>query len=103
MRALCFGDRSGRAVRAVAGRISLRLTIALCVGLSFSSLAAAPGTKAARLSAAEIVKKHVAARGGLKAWRAVQTLSVSGKMDAGPGDSVARSMRMARPAAASRK
>jgi hypothetical protein len=43
------------------------------------------------LSAQQIVEKHVAARGGLQAWRAVQTMSWSGNMDAGAGDSVARS------------
>jgi hypothetical protein len=36
-----------------------------------------------RLSAAQIVEKNVAARGGLQAWRAVQTLSMSGKLEAG--------------------
>ncbi len=51
----------------------------------------APKVTAQRLSAAEIVKRHVAARGGAKAWRAVQALSASGKLDAGTGDSVARS------------
>jgi hypothetical protein len=35
------------------------------------------------LSAEQIVDKNVAARGGLQAWRAVQTLSLSGKMQAG--------------------
>lgn len=50
----------------------------------------------AALSAAQIVDKHVAARGGLQAWRAVQTLTVSGKLDAGSGDSVARSIALAR-------
>ncbi len=35
------------------------------------------------LSAEEVVKKNVAARGGLQAWRAVQTLEMSGKMQAG--------------------
>jgi hypothetical protein len=38
---------------------------------------------AARLSAAEIVDKNVAARGGLSAWRAVKTLELKGKLDAG--------------------
>jgi outer membrane lipoprotein-sorting protein len=37
----------------------------------------------AQLSAAQIVERNVAARGGLQAWRAVQTMSYSGKMDAG--------------------
>jgi hypothetical protein len=36
-----------------------------------------------RLTAAQVVDRNVAARGGLQAWRAVQTLSMSGKMDAG--------------------
>jgi hypothetical protein len=35
------------------------------------------------LSAAQIVAKNVQARGGLQAWRAVQTLSFEGKMGAG--------------------
>lgn len=37
----------------------------------------------ARLSAADIASRNVAARGGLQAWRAVQTLSLSGKLGAG--------------------
>ena len=41
--------------------------------------AAAP----ANLSAAEVVARNAAARGGLQAWRAVQTLSMTGKMEAG--------------------
>ena len=43
--------------------------------------AAAPAQ--AKLSAAEIVSKNVAARGGLEAWRVVKTMSLSGKMAAG--------------------
>jgi outer membrane lipoprotein-sorting protein len=35
------------------------------------------------LSAAQIADKNIAARGGLKAWRAVQTMSEEGKMGAG--------------------
>jgi hypothetical protein len=55
------------------------------------SKAPAPGA-----SVTQIVEKHVAARGGVKAWHAVQTLSVKGKLDAGTGDSVTRSVTMAR-------
>jgi len=99
-----FPDRSKRAVRAVAGRKSLLLSISLCLSFSHPLLAAARKTTAARLSAAQVVKKHVSARGGLQAWQAVQTLSLSGKMDAGAGDSVARSVRVARgPGAATHK
>lgn len=48
--------------------------------------APAPTASAPKLSAAEIVDRSIAARGGLSAWRSVQTLSWSGKMDAGGGN-----------------
>src|SRR5438477_15048 len=70
---------------------SLSLTPALAAG---ALRAAPPG-----VSVAQIVEKHVAARGGVKAWHAVQTLAVSGKLDAGTGDSVTRSITMARQGA----
>ena len=47
----------------------------------------------ASLTAAQIVEKNIAARGGLQAWHGVQTLSWSGKLDAGAGDSIERSRR----------
>jgi len=47
------------------------------------AMSADTGTEAAKLSAREIVDRNVSARGGLQAWRAVQTISYSGKMDAG--------------------
>lgn len=37
----------------------------------------------ANVSATEIVDRNVSARGGLQAWRAVQTMSYTGKMEAG--------------------
>jgi hypothetical protein len=37
----------------------------------------------AKLSATEIADRNVAARGGLQAWRAVQTMSLAGKLGAG--------------------
>src|SRR5437588_5447994 len=46
-----------------------------------------PYTTLFRSSLSQIVEKHVAARGGVKAWHAVQTLAVSGKLDAGTGRS----------------
>ena len=58
----------------------------ICVGLICGvSLVTAFGASPSRgsLSAAEIVDKNVAARGGLQAWRAVQTLSLQGKLGAG--------------------
>ena len=48
----------------------------------FASGADAPKALAA-LTAAQIADKDVAARGGLQAWRAVQTMTYSGKMEAG--------------------
>jgi outer membrane lipoprotein-sorting protein len=36
-----------------------------------------------KLSATQIVDKNVAARGGLTAWRAIQSMSITGKLDAG--------------------
>jgi hypothetical protein len=54
------------------------------VTLAFSVVLAADAQSARTgLSAAQIVDKNVAARGGLQAWRAVQTLSLQGKMGVG--------------------
>ena len=64
----------------------LRKVQAVCLGVMLAaSLSTAVGASASpgNLSAAEIVDKNVAARGGLQAWRAVQTLSLQGKMGAG--------------------
>lgn len=63
-----------------------RKTLALCsfVAFAFSLVAVADTPLAsANLSAAQIVDKNVAARGGLRAWRAVEALEMSGKMGAG--------------------
>lgn len=60
--------------------------IATCVALALLPALANAAEKPltpARLSAATIVERNVAARGGLAAWRAVQTLSWTGSMDAG--------------------
>jgi hypothetical protein len=45
--------------------------------------AAAPPPKLPAMTAAQIVARNVAARGGLTAWRAVDRLTLSGQMDAG--------------------
>jgi len=57
---------------------------AVGVCLVFAS-SIAPVAHAAQqgLSAAQVVEKNVAARGGLSAWRAVRTLSFQGKLGAG--------------------
>lgn len=59
-------------------RIFGPLILAACMA---EAVAAAPAQ--AKLSAAEVITKNVAARGGLEAWRAVQTMSLSGKTGAG--------------------
>jgi outer membrane lipoprotein-sorting protein len=53
------------------------LSLAVC--LSGNADTHAP----AKLTAAEIVDRNVSARGGLQAWKAVQTISYTGKMQAG--------------------
>jgi hypothetical protein len=78
-----------------------RAALILCAlaGLCGSPALLAADSKAAaapKLTAAQIVDKHVAARGGLPAWRGLQALSVSGKMEAGTGDSIARSVKVSR-------
>lgn len=56
--------------------------------------AAAPAaTQVAKLTAVQVVERNIAARGGSQAWRDVQTMSWSGKMEAGTGDTTARSWR----------
>ncbi len=61
-----------------------------CAAMAFTllpswMLAADATTKATapQLSAAQIVEKNVAARGGLNGWRSLQTLEMKGKMQAG--------------------
>ena len=61
--------------------------LALVVSLA---MGADPQSSAAKLTAEQVIEKNVAARGGLQAWRAVQTLSMSGKMDAGGNESPTR-------------
>lgn len=60
--------------------------LAVTIALGFAStMAAALDTSGApaKLSASEIAEKNVSARGGLQAWRAVQSISASGKLGAG--------------------
>ncbi len=63
----------------------LRKTILsqLVLSVAFPLAAGAVPTAPSGLNAAQIVDKSVAALGGLQAWRAVQTISYSGKMEAG--------------------
>src|ERR1700758_1682679 len=74
-----------------------RKTFPLVVTLSLLSILPLTTAQAqtASLTAPQIVEKNIAARGGLQAWRGLQTMTWTGKMDAGGGDSVARSRRAA--------
>src|SRR4029077_11859670 len=65
----------------------LRNFLAVCICLTFAvssaAVAGAAAAEAVSLTAAQIVDKNVAARGGLQAWRAIQTLSFQGKLGVG--------------------
>jgi outer membrane lipoprotein-sorting protein len=67
------------------------LSLLISLGFPIALLGADSKPAPARLTAAQIVEKHIAARGGQQAWRAVQTMSWTGELDAGTGDSGARS------------
>jgi hypothetical protein len=63
----------------------VRKILDVCAGL-FLAVAFLPASDTPprpQLSAAQIVDRNVAARGGLQAWRAVQTMSFAGKLGAG--------------------
>src|SRR2546429_7960211 len=53
------------------------------LALAISLFAAVDIPKRANLSAAAIVGKNIEARGGLQAWRAVQTISLAGEIGGG--------------------
>ncbi|MEO8418545.1 MAG: outer membrane lipoprotein-sorting protein [Methylophilaceae bacterium] len=58
----------------------------LTIGLLSTAATAAVSTDVApagKMTAAQIVDRNVAARGGLQAWLAVSTLTLSGRMEAG--------------------
>ena len=59
----------------------LYVTVLALVGLALDG--AQSQAHALTLTAEQVVAKNVAARGGLQAWRAVQTLTLSGQMQAG--------------------
>jgi hypothetical protein len=61
---------------------SLGIVLSIAQAIPFATAASVAPTSQ-KLSAAEIVDKNVAARGGLQAWRGVQTMVWSGKMGAG--------------------
>ncbi|MBV8073532.1 MAG: hypothetical protein JO270_26795 [Acidobacteriaceae bacterium] len=85
-------------------RNSWTTCILLAIGVSLAVAADTP--KAATLSASAIADKNIAARGGLNAWQAVQTMTLTGKLSAGgnqraalemPGSTAAQKLVSARP------
>jgi len=69
------------------------------VSLASSVVLAADDSAPAKLTAAQIVAKNVEARGGLEAWRAVSTLTISGQLEAGgkKNSDLPFEMKMKRP------
>src|SRR6267143_2615087 len=57
--------------------------MAMSVCLPLAMIGVANAQAPAKLTAAQIIEKNVSAKGGLEAWRAVQTISFTGKMEAG--------------------
>jgi outer membrane lipoprotein-sorting protein len=74
----------------------------LCVPAALLAAGAKPAA-VSRLSTQEIVDKYVAARGGLPAWHALQSISYNGKMEVGYGNSAARSSQYVSNAVLSQK
>ena len=74
-----------------------RKSLIVLIGTAFAlALDAAPNTPptAPSLSAAQIADKNVAARGGLQAWRAVETMTLKGKMGVGGNQRASLSVPM---------
>jgi len=63
--------------------VHLFCAVSLLAFLPASMAGADTKAQPARISAAEIVAKNIAARGGASAWHALQTLEMKGKMEAG--------------------
>ena len=64
-----------------------RLFLAACLSSALIGLAARAALPQA-MTADDIVGKNIAARGGLQAWRNVQTMTMTGKIDAGSKQNV---------------
>ena len=87
------GARQVCAALAAGAAFSLMATVP-AVAADAPAKAAAPQVHVPPMTAAQVLDKHIAARGGAQAWKAVQALQVSGKVDAGRGDNDARAMKM---------
>lgn len=56
--------------------------------------AAEPEPQLPKMSVAQIIDKHVVARGGAQAWKTVQTMQLIGKIEAGRGDNITRAQKL---------
>jgi outer membrane lipoprotein-sorting protein len=102
-------------MRSIQGGLVLSAVVGLCLSATALAVvgppkaapqrAAAPQPvpQAAKLTAAQIIEKHIAARGGTQAWHSVQSMSWNGKMEVGYSDSSARSVRYVSSAANAHK
>jgi hypothetical protein len=78
-------------VRSSQGQLLLAVLVSLVLP---ATPRAADGKRGpAKLTAHQIVQRHLAARGGLQGWHGVRSMAWNGRMDVGYGDSVARSER----------
>ena len=59
----------------------LRVVLPVCISSAMLGIASTQALSS--LTASQLIDRNVAAKGGLQAWRAVQTMSFSGKLDAG--------------------
>jgi len=73
------------------------LTIGALVALSSILALAGEPTESPPLSAAQIVERNVAARGGLESWRGIQGMVWTGKIEAADGTAVPFVLAMKRP------
>jgi outer membrane lipoprotein-sorting protein len=89
-------------MRSGKGRFFLSALVGLCAPVVLLA-AADVKSQVPKLSTQEILDKFVAARGGLQSWRALQSISYNGKMEAGYGDSASRSSQYVSTAAMSLK
>lgn len=80
----------------VLGLVSVAAVAAVSPG---SAKATKPSAAKPTLTATQVVNKNVAARGGLKAWRAVHTLTMFGRVEAGgtKNETLPFVMKMKRP------
>jgi hypothetical protein len=96
-----YNARSNRAASTVQRRAPQLLALVCAVaGSAALCMGAGSASAAAKLTVDQIVAKHIAARGGQSAWQAVQTMTWTGKLDAGTGDSTSKSAQFAQEAMA---